>query len=492
MELIWNEVSVERLISSVSEQVSITGELPSPDGRIPQQISFCAARVAIDNALIDAEEVRLEGRVNVTLTAIDGENRAFSYESSAGFTHRIRIEGLAAGMSVEAKPVILSLSCAPSREGAALNANIDLNLRVTSAIPLKVTDGIKGIGDLEIKRREIKQTIRKKLGTDTLRMREELAAENVAEVISCEGQLLVRDVSTDGASAVISGTITVSAVTADPSGHLGQLIRQVPFREKIGLDALGDNAYCVASLDSLYARSLGEEFGIIAMEAEVTFTVYALNEIRFTVPADAFSPTVGFDCLYDEVEMIDSRGGVFTQNSIKESLTLPEGYPDISSPLFAAARCVITETEASESGIIARGVITSTVAYESVSGRIAEFTEDVPFEAMLDCESGVNSPVISASCIASIVSTEARSMQMQYSLIINSELYRVEKLSLVTGLAEKEKPAPFSGIIIGFASEGDCAFDIAKRYSVPCECVKKLNGDIKEPFSEGKKLILFV
>ena len=46
------------------------------------------------------------------------------------------------------------------------------------------------------------------------------------------------------------------------------------------------------------------------------------------------------------------------------------------------------------------------------------------------------------------------------------------------------------GLCVCFASEGDDAFDIAKRFSVPCSTVRQLNPLTEEPYKEGDKLIL--
>ena len=286
--------------------------------------------------------------------------------------------------------------------------------------------------------------------------------------------------------------LTVSAVTEGGGDRVSQLVRQVPFRERINVNAQGGEAFCQAELTSLYLHALGEDFALVSMEAEVAFTVYSLTNEELTLPVDAFSPSVGFGCLTERTAFISRLGSVSSQVTLKETVPLPDNLSEMAAPLFVSVRPIVTEAVPEAGGFSVNGLLTTSVTYESTSGRLVTFTEDVPFSSVIENAQNSNMPVVTASCIASAVGTGERSVQIQYTLLLNAELMDAEEDDVVIGLAEKEKPTPVSGIVICFASSGDEAFDIAKRYSVSRESVRSLNPDVPEPYAEGERLLLIV
>ena len=492
MELIWKELDAERLIARESVQVHIDGELPSPDGRIPSEIPAVNAQVAIDGASLETGEVRINGKIKVTLTALDEAGMPFGYESSAQFTHTVKMPEALPGMRAFVTPTVQTVSVFPDGKGALLDSDVDLSVWVVSSVPLKVTGGISGVNDLELKTRTVRLTERKLLGKETLMMREELSADGISDVIFAEGQIFVRDVSIEQGAASVSGTVTVSAVTNGSCGRLGQIVRQIPFRERVGVNGVSSDICCSASLDSIALRALGEEFALISMEAEITLNVYGVTEKVIVIPVDAFSPTIGFDCLYEDVELLSNKGMDHSQVTIKETLPLPDNAPEINAPLFVSARPLITAVEAGSESLEITGVLMTSAAYESASGRLFSFNEEVPFTAQATNTDGCNMPIVTASSTAQITGTTERGLLVQYSLLIETERYGLEAQKTAVGLAEKELPDRKSGILISFASEGEEIFDAAKRFGVSCDSVRELNPDIREPLSEGDRLIMLV
>lgn len=491
MELNWKEIEAERTVRSLSEQVRVTGEMPSPDGRVVSNVLASSAQVYIENASPSDGVIDLDGRIVVTMTALDPDGRPFSFESGASFSHRIETDEASIGMQAEITPRIQELNVSPSENGAKLDASIDLMVSVISCIPIRAIDGVSGLSDLEMKTREIRHMRKRSLGSAFVRMREELAADGIEDVVSADGIIAVRDVACDQGAATISGVISVSAVTIDQNAHMGQLVRQVPFREKINMDPCDGEVFCSAKIDSIALRALGEEFSLISMEAGVTFSLWSAEETMITIPSDAFSPSVGFDCLYDEMILRDTIGKISLQTNIKESIALPENAPELEALLFMSARPIVTDSVAENGELTVNGVLVTTSVYESTSGGIRYFSEDIPFSSVMEAR-GANSSAVRAECIVSASGIGDRSIQAQYSLIIEAELYKLEPVRVAVGLAEHELPPKSPGMIICLASEGEEVYDIAKRCQVSCESVRSLNPGLEEPFSEGERLMLLV
>ena len=490
MELIWKELNAVRLISQERTQARVAGHLPTPDGRTPLEVLSCGAKAIVESTSFETDEITLKGRVEVTVSALDESAKVFAFESKAAFEHKISVPGASPGMSAEAVSCIQSISAVPADSGVGFEADVDFFVMVTSSVPMKVTGGVTGVNDLEIKTAELTHSRKIPYGSSTIRMREEIAAEGVAEVISAEGQISVREVTVEQGAASVSGVISVSAVTADSNGRTEQIYRMIPFRERIGINALDGSAYCEAVLNSLYLRALGEDFALISMEAEVSFSLFGIEKADLVVPVDAFSPTIGFDCLTERTELIDYKGFSSNQTAIKETIVLPDNSAEMERPLFVSVRPIVTEANVGESGTEVSGILSTSLAYLSTAGRIYSFTEDIPFSVPIDNEYAANMPIVIPSCISSVTGSADRSVQVQYNLILNSNLYDRIETEIAAGLAEKELNRNDAGIVICLASKGEGFFDVAKRYSVSCSSVRELNPDVSEPFSDGEKLIL--
>ena len=266
MELVWKDIDPVRLIADTECTVFIEGLLPPPDGRDIAEVLDSTAKVEVEKTQIDADKVDITGGITVMVTALDAGGSVFAFESYAGYTHTVELQGARPGMEASVAASVKQLRVTAAPDGARLSADAELRVMLTTAAPLRVISSVSGVSDLELRSVQYRHNRETVSGSETLRMREELAEAGVAEVISCGGQVLVRDVNAERDGVSVSGVLTVSAVTLDGSGHTGELVRQVPFREKLNIDA-EDGAFCTAKLVSLAMHTLGEEFALMTMEA---------------------------------------------------------------------------------------------------------------------------------------------------------------------------------------------------------------------------------
>lgn len=492
MELIWNEIIAERLVGSLTEQTHISGELPVPEQRSIREIVACSAKTRIDGCRADNGEVTVTGHITALVAALDDAGEAFAFESGADFAHTAACDKAVPGMRAEAVPVIQTLEAFPKGIYAELKSDIDLDIRVIDETPVRTVAGVSGMVDLEKRNGEAVICKKTLIGDETLRLREEISSEGSVKVICCEGYAAVRDVSTDDTTAAISGSITVSAVVSDEKNGLSKLIRQVPFREKIPLRSIASDAYCRPELISVALRTLDDDPGLLLLEAEVRFVVYGTTISKESVMKDAFSPTVGFDCLYDDVRALERRGVRYETLNIREEMPVRGLFDPAMKPAIVSARPVITEASAANGGVYIGGVLVTEVLFMNASGVCYRETADVPFETVMENACCISRADVAAECSCAVAGVTAEGVTVQYSVTIVCEDVRLNEMRLMTGLAEREQKRGMTGLIICFASEGEEVYDIAKRYGVPCESVRKLNPEMREPFADGEKLLLMM
>lgn len=489
MELLWEEAALSRLIYCASEQTIVEGRLPATEGRRVAEVLDSSARAAVDNTDVNDNEVTISGRIIVSVIALDESGSAFAFESTAEFSHSFEVAGAAMGMSAYVSPSVQSLSAHAAEGAVDMSCAIDMELRVTAQSPLRMTAGVSGVSDIEMRHTTVSHARRVELGHDTLRLREELAEDGISDVILTEGQVCIRDTIIEQGGATVSGTITVSSICTDADGKLIQLVRQMPFRERLAVSGAAEGVYCHAVLNAIALRSLGSEFNLLAMEAEVSFRIYGVQTESVTLPVDLFSPSIGFECLKQNLRIQSFTEGKTVQSIIRETVTVPDGMADISESIFAAARPVVTSVSCNDNGVAADGILITRMVYRSAGDRIYTFSEDIPFTISI-ADGKCDLPIITASATASVTNGGGRNAQVMCGIVIDAELYSVSDVSVVTGLAETAAKASPNGIVVCFASEGECVFDIAKRYCVPCATVRQLNPEAVEPFADGTRLVL--
>ena len=491
MELVWKELDPVRLTGSFESSVLVEGLLPPPEGRGVEEILCSDATVGIDTVKLGDGCAEIFGTITAKLLVRDGEG-IYAFDSKADFTHTAEAEGASAGMEASASASVRSLKMQLAEGGAAMSAEISIFVTMTSETPFRVIGGVNGITDLELKTETASAIKRTVLGSEKLRMREELAEAGIAEVLTCGGIVTVRDAIADRDGVTVSGVLMLNALTKDGDGRISSLQRQVPFREKLGIEASPGRVECTAVPLRTELHTLGEEFAIAAMEAEILFTVYGSERQELTFPTDAFSPSMGFDCLIDEAEILSYSGRSSHQAQLKETLDLPDSMAEMAYPMLAAARPQITAVEADEAELTVSGILTTTVVYESMGANVYSYTDDIPFCVKLASDYACNMPQAQCECAVQITGSTERSLQLLINMQFEIDRLDTTVISTVAGLAEREPAARMPGLLIGFASNGEGVFDIAKRYSVSCESVRRLNPDIAEPFVEGERLLLLV
>ena len=490
MELIWKEISPARLAGRSNTSVLIEGALPPPDNRPVTAVLCCSAKTSIEQTSVDSDHVDIVGTLTARITAQSADGNIFVFESEAEFEHSEDLIGAVPGMTADIKAVVSSIETEINNGSISFSAKISLDISILSRMPLRVLDGINGVNDLEFKYSNITCSDRSLIGTRTLRMREELAESGITQVLSCSGTATVRDIVCDGSGYSVGGVLTVNALTLDADGRAAGIVRQLPFRELLDVKPTLADTYCTAEVKNLSIHALGEEFALLAMEAEVCFKIYKAEKSELALPIDAFSPSFGFDCLNERIMLFNDYGSASASVQIKEESIIPESMTDIAMCIYALAEPIITAVEADIGIICISGIIKASIIYQSSAGNKYTYTDEIPFNAEMNNTCGCNSPSINCSCSTQITGYSERAVQLSFILQFEAELNDIVQVDTVVGLAEKEILRNTGSLIIAFTSKGDTLFDIAKRYSVSTESLIRLNPEANDALNEGDRLLI--
>lgn len=493
MELIWNDISLERVIGAATAQALVEGNVPLPEAKSVKSILDTQAEVRITSYEVGEGVVGVEASLRVAFICMGGDDRVFSFTSSAPFKHTISIDGAKAGQTAEITTVIQSVSGMPSGDFVVLTSTVELSCRLEDLSPMRVMAGLSGVSDVEVKTEQVKYMTRRAVGSGSCRIREEIGASGVNTVMASTGEASVREVHIEGANACVSGVLTVSALCMDSSDRLTQTVQHVTFEELIPVDTASAALSARASVDTVVMRPVGEEFGLITLEAILDISVFETVERAATVPTDSFSPMLAYDPLAARTRLM-LRGESFSaKQSIRENIDVPEGMPEIYRTVYSSARPMTTSVSCGSGRVDIDGILFTHIIYQSEGGAMYSFTEDIPFFVQADaaCDSMTEAEA-SLRCVCSASGGTGRSAEISYTLLIDGTTFSYRDIDIVTGIAECEQRESVKGIVVYYADKGETLYDIAKRFNATTHSLRMSNPSLADTMNGTERLVMML
>ncbi|MDR0839945.1 MAG: DUF3794 domain-containing protein [Christensenellaceae bacterium] len=487
MELIRNELMAERVVYSGVAQAMVEGEIPQIEDRIAGDILSATGDVLLMESAITENAVQLSGRVSVQLICA-GENGPFAFTSRADFTHNMPAQGAMPGMLAEAAPMLQALEVTLTDGRIRMGAVVDIALQVLDSTPLQTFGGIRGAQELELLTDRFTAAKRETVFHDVLRLREEVDAAGAAAVLQSDVTVALRELRRDGRGVELNGILTVSALVEDKEGRLFQLTQNLPLNETLDVFAASD-ADLHARAQVLQADvQASQEFGMLVADLRLAVSLFARSQSELILPQDAFSPALPFTCEQEAVQLCSYGGESTLRHAISETVSVPNGLPEINRVIYAAARPVVTGGVPQDGQLYAEGLLITRVLYESDTGALHAFTEDIPFHAGLPAGQDSTHALLWASATASAAGS-GRAAEVRFSLNLHASLYAFAARKVVTGISQCAGAEVPEGIIVYFAGAGETLYDVAKRFCIPREKLRAAQPGLQETLEEGQKLV---
>ena len=220
--------------------------------------------------------------------------------------------------------------------------------------------------------------------------------------------------SADGAQ--VKGRIVVSALASDKDSRLSQLTEEIGFDELIPVQTFTHSPVATAELESISMRPLSDEFGLVSVEAIILIDIEENSEKECELPIDAYSPTVSFDPKLTKLDLPLPCEMISARRTIKERIALVEGLPSLSRPVYASAKPLVTMSYADGNDLTIEGVLLTRIVYESESGSVYSFIEDIPFVATVECSKFPCEPVAAVNCCAKITNSGERWVEVVFTI----------------------------------------------------------------------------
>ncbi len=493
MELQFSDLAAARLVLHTSSQALVEGALPLPEGRDSAEVLCADGSVSLTDAVVGEGAVTVEGRVRVELVCRDG-GEVFAFASSAAFRHSLPAPGAKEGMRAEGHAALQTLTVEQA-DALMLSAILDVECMVLREEPLRVLSAIKGAEDLTCREQAFESVRMETLSRETVPTREEMSAPGAADVLCASGVCQLREIRVGGDTVISEGTLTVTALGVSADGRLSEIVQHVPVTLTTELDAPGaDAAGCVgeAEVESLRLTPIGENSGLMSVEARIAVRVDAPRAEAAALPVAAYVPSLPLAAVREEVQLLRRGAPVRFRYGASETLNIPDGMPESSRVAYCTARPVVTAVSVEEGRLCVEGLLFTRVLYQTEGGMLYAFTEDIPFCCETAAPSGFPEARADVCAAAASASGAGRSIGFSYTLIVSASPYEIVKTSVVTGMEEcAEQPSP-RGVVIYFAGEGETLFDVGQRFNLPRSRLPETNRGLSEPLRDGEKLVLLL
>lgn len=498
MELVYGDVNMETLVCMPCAQAEVEGELPLPEGRRASDTEVLSANGAVTVSKCAAAEgaVVIEGRVRAELVCRDasfvpeeGGNAAgalFAFSSSAAFRYVMDAPNVKEGMTATAQAAIVELNVEQGGR-LAFSSTVELNAVVTRDAPVHTLNGVRGI-TAEFKNVSHVSLAQTLIGSEEVRVREEIACRGVTRVLCAYAQASPRSVKAGGDTAIVDATGYVTALIENEAGHVEPFTTQFPLTLELALDERprGEVVVEIAAMGA-EAYVLGE--GIICFELSLRVKVFDICAQESNLPGDAYIPGAAMASACESVELMLRGGHVQMRCNVDEKLQIPEGMPPLSRVVWCAARPLVTSATAECGRLCVEGLLAVRAVYETAECAAHAFGVQVPFACETSCLPWCCGAQASAKVLCAGLVPSGGALVFSAVLEIAATPYCRKPTCYVAGLEECEAKEGRRSLILCYAGAGETLFDIGRRYGLSRAQLEAANPGVKEELTEGQKLV---
>ena len=491
-EILREELPMQRFEGQKTSQAVVEGEVALPGGLREETRVLCSEAMAVlEQTDVQPGRVDAEGKVTFHVLYTQGDPTLVSaLEASAEFTHSVDFPGAEDGMAA-----VLSLSVEhveASAQGGRLHlmAILKAQTRLFSDEPLSVVTGVHGAEGLMLKTETLSCLSAAASGTREVLVREECELADVlqiADTLYATAFATVQDVMGGEEKATVSGNILLEVVHRSqmPSRPVVVTRHTLPFEETVPLlGENGDSLCCdavVKDVAVLSQEGTGEGERTLRAEVLLGLTVRATASRDVCLMLDAYT-TQGdlLEPVTQPVQRALKHHQLHTAESGKMTMLL-DGQPPARTPLRASLRPIVTDVSRSGGKLNVEGMMEVTLLYMTDDSDVPQtYQTEEPFRMSYTCELCCQDSLQLTPSNIELTGITSDRVEVKYILHLSCYDVLLGDEPLVTDVTEQPAQPAEPGILLCFSQAGEDVWDIAKRYRVSCDSLKRMNPDLQD------------
>lgn len=504
LEVLREELPLQRFVGESLSQAVVEGEVALPGGlREETTVLSAEAMAVLDRSAAEADRVTAEGKVVFHVLYTQGDpTHVSALEASAEFSHPVELAGAQSGMNAPVSLMVEHVEAVAQGGRLHLMAILRVQVRVFSDEPMEVVTGIRGVDGLMLRTETLSgcQTVAR--GEQEVLVRDECDLGAVLQIIDtlyATAIATVQDVMGGEERATLSGNILLEVVhrSAMPSRPLVVTRHTIPFEETVSLTGDEGDSLCAGAVvkDVAVLSQKGQEEGSRTLRAEVLLglNAQAARQRDLCLLLDAY--TTQGDCLSlekQEVRRALAHKQVHTAESGKLTLLL-DGQTPVRTPLRAALRPVVTDMTQAGGKLSVEGMMEVTLLYMTDDTETPQtYQTEEPFRMCFACDVSLPESLVLTTSNIDVNGITSDRVEVKYILHLDCHDVQLASEALVTQVEQEPAEEAEPGILMYFSQPGESLWDIAKRYRVSCDSLKRMNPDLEEDGStQAQRVILW-
>lgn len=483
-------------------QIHVEGDVTLPGSlRETTHVLHASAMAVVETAEAMQDRVTIGGRVVFCVLYTQGEaHRVDSIEATADFTHLCEMPGAVPRANVFASALAEQVEASVQNGRMSMRAAVRICARATKCEPVEVLSGID-LPAAQVRTAQVKlqRTVGKGSAETLLREEFDLPADlAIHDTLGAWARATTNDTAGGQGRIGLSGEVTIEAIHASdlPGKPLVMTRHTVPVSQSVEISGesgdLLDGRIVVKDV-AVASQDMGDGERTLRAEVLLGLSAWADQQEEAAVLTDAYT-TSGEELRLTSTPMTIRTGDnrMHAAESGKAALLLPEGAAPVRTMLAAFATPIMMDFNQQGNRLVIEGVLQATLIYMSGDGDAPVSAHvEAPFRTAFAANAASEDIVtVTAANVEAVPITSDR-VELRYVLHAEVEGIQSAAVEVVTDAAAIPAKPATRDIVLYFTQPGESTWDIARRYRIPENELRRLNPDLTGDPKTGQGVVIW-
>lgn len=515
LELVRESIKVSQVIGQDAAQTIVENDIIVPDVKPDvADILVLDGDVAVNSMDVMQDKILIGGtiRYKILYVSDDADEPVKGINTAVNFSCGVDVANARHGMRCRAKCDIEHIDY-EILNGRKINVKTILSVsgKVTEEVEHEIANGLKGLDDIQVLKDNV--NVNYYLGDNEVSYTAKEALQvpagkpTIAEILRNDVKITGKDYKIVDDKVIARGELSIATlyIGDDEERSIQYMEHEVPFAQAVELEDLGENAVCQVEfrvIDSQFEAGEDSDGELRVLNSEVALGVYAsaFEKRNIEIIADAYSPHTKVNIEKSQVGMEEFIAENKGQVTVKDSVVVQEGNPEIGQVFNVISTPVLSECKVQDDKVLVEGLVNNKIIYLATNSKQPIFCsqQETPFRQSVDMK-GITAEMpcdVSLDvehCNYSMIS--ASEVEIRVVVGVNAKVMSQSVIPVISKATESplddKRVASAPSITIYFAQPEDTLWRVAKKYYTTVSDLVRVNDlSERDAIIPGQQIII--